>query len=83
MKKVKILLMICVILFPLIWVLPIPRRLKDGGTLHLKPILPMYELYIYNTKLPDKDGGVMYKKGYGIHLFGIAIYEKLYYTNLE
>lgn len=43
----------------------------------------MYELYIYNTKLPDKDGGVMYKKGYGIHLFGIAIYEKLYYTNLE
>ena len=31
MKKIKILLMICVILFPLIWVLPIPRRLKDGG----------------------------------------------------
>ena len=81
MKKTKIIIIICIIVAALLCLFPIPLNLKDGGTTYLKPIVPMYEVYIYNTETPDENDGVMYKKGYGIYLFGIEIYENVYYVN--
>ena len=81
MKKTKIIIIICIIVTTLLCLFPIPHKLKDGGTTHLKPIVPMYEIYIYNTETPDENDGVIYKKGYGIYLFGIEICENVYYVN--
>jgi hypothetical protein len=41
----------------------------------------MYEIYIYNTGMPDENDGTIYKKGYGIYLLGIEICENVYYVN--
>ncbi|MBR2293104.1 MAG: hypothetical protein IKA44_02180 [Clostridia bacterium] len=81
MKKVKILIIICILIATLLCLVPIPLKLKDGGTTYLKPIIPIYEIYIYNTETPDEDEGVIYKKGCGIHLFGIEIYDNTYYAD--
>jgi hypothetical protein len=81
MKKAKTIIIICVLIAILLCLVPIPLKLKDGGTTYLKPILPMYEVYIYNTEVPDENDDVIYKKGYGIYLFGIEIYENIYYVN--
>ena len=81
MKKSKTILIICIVIAVLLCIVPIPYKLKDGGTTYLKPIVPLYEMYIYNTEMPDENEGVVYKKGYGLYLFGIEIYENTYYTN--
>ena len=81
MKKSKIFLIACIVIAVLLCIVPIPYKLKDGGTTYLKPIVPLYEIYIYNTEMPDENEGVVYKKGYGLYLFGIEIYENTYYTN--
>lgn len=81
MKKPKLILTVCVITAVLLCMVPFPFKLKDGGTTCLKPTVPMYEIYIYNTETPDEDKGVVYKKGYGIYFFGIEIFENTYYVN--
>ena len=80
MKKSKTILIIGIVIAVLLCIVPIPYKLKDGGTTHLKPIIPTYEIYIYNTEMPDENDGVVYKKGYGLYLFGIEIYENTYYV---
>ena len=81
MKKGKILIIICILTVALLCVVPIPHKLKDGGTTYIKPIIPIYEIYIYNTEMLDEDEGVVYKKGYGIYLFGIDVYDNTYYAD--
>ena len=81
MKKSKIFLIACIVIAVLLFIVPIPYKLKDGGTTHLKPIIPLCEIYIYNTEMPDENDGVVYKKGYGLYLFGIEIYENTYYVD--
>ena len=79
MKKTKIILITCIVIAALLCLVPIPHKLKDGGTTHLKPIIPLYDIYIYNTEMPNENDGVVYKKGYGVYLFGIEIYKNTYY----
>ena len=81
MKKAKTIIIICILIVVLLCLVPIPLKLKDGGTTYLKPIIPVYEIYIYNTEMPDEDEGVVYKKGYGIYLFGIDVYDNTYYAD--
>ena len=81
MKKTKIILITCIVIAALLCLVPIPHKLKDGGTTYLKPILPFYEIYIYNAETSDENEGVVYQKGYGIYLFGIEIYENTYYVD--
>ena len=80
MKKSRTILIICIVIAVLLFIVPIPYKLKDGGTTYLKPIIPTYEIYIYNTETPDENDGVVYEKGYGLYLFGIEIYENTYYV---
>ena len=81
MKKTKIILITCIVIAALLCLVPIPHKLKDGGTTYLKPILPFYEIYIYNAATSDENEGVVYKKGYGVYLFEIEIYENTYYVD--
>lgn len=85
MKKTKIILIICIVIAVLLCAVPIPQVLKDGGTRYLCPLVPVYEIYVYNTETPSDaaEDGVMYKKGRAIYLFGIEIFERVYYTDLQ
>lgn len=80
MTKRKIIKIICIAIAVLLFVVPIPAKLNDGGTLHLKPIVPIYEIYISNTEIPGENGSIIYKTGYEVYLSGMEIYEKNYYT---
>ena len=81
MKNTKTIIIICVLIAILLCLVPIPHKLKDGGTTCLKPIIPIYEIYIYNMETSDEDEGVIYEKGCGIYLFGIEIYDNTYYAD--
>lgn len=81
MKKAKIIIIICILMAVLLCVVPIPLKLKDGGTTYLRPIVPIYEIYIYNAEMLDEDEGIIYKKGCGIYIFGIEIYDNTYYVD--
>ena len=76
-KKSNIVLIICIVIAVLLLIVPIPQTLKDGGTIYLSPIVPMYEIYIFNMEWFDNQT----MKGWAINLFGIEIYESTYYVN--
>ena len=77
MKKTKIILIICLLLAVLLSVIPIPQKLKDGGTLYLSPLIPIYEIYIYHSEgLEDEQT----MEGWSFSLFGIEIYENTYFV---
>lgn len=84
MKKGKILIIICILTVALLCVVPIPHKLKDGGTVYLEPIIPIYGIHIYNaiysSIVPHEDDEIVYKKGYGISLFGMEIFENTYFV---
>ena len=77
MKKAKIIIIICILIVVLLCLVPIPLKLKDGGTIYLRPIIPAYEIYIFNAEYFDDQT----MKGLAINLFGIEIYENTYYVD--
>ena len=77
MKKAKIIIIICILIVDLLCLVPIPLKLKDGGTIYLRPIIPAYEIYIFNAEYFDDQT----MKGLAINLFGIEIYENTYYVD--
>lgn len=83
MKKRRVILIVCILIAVLlVCVIPIPQKLKDGGTIYLTPIIPIYEVYLYNAEMGDEDeGGIYYQKGYGIYFFGIEICDNIYYES--
>ena len=77
MKKAKTIIIICIVIAVLLCIMPIPCKLKDGGTIYLSPIIPTYEIYIFNAEYFDDQT----MKGLAINLFGIEIYENTYYVS--
>ena len=78
MKKRKVVVIVCIFIAILLsCVIPVPQTLKDGGTIYLSPIVPMYEIYIFNMEWFDNQT----MKGWAINLFGIEIYENTYYVS--
>ncbi len=77
MKKAKTIIIICILIVVLLCLVPIPLKLKDGGTIYLRPIIPAYEIYIFNAEYFDDQT----MKGLAINLFGIEIYENTYYVD--
>ena len=74
MKKPKIILIVCISVAVLLCILPIPHILKDGGTIHLTPIVPTYKIHIYNMEWYDEQT----VKGWALDVFGVEIYENTY-----
>ena len=81
MKKTKIIIIICILMAVLLCLVPIPLKLKDGGTIYLRPTVPIYEIYIYNAETLDEDENLVYEKGCGIYIFGMEIYDNTYYVD--
>jgi len=83
MKKRKVVVIVCIFIAILLsCAIPVPQTLKDGGTTYLSPIIPIYEVYLYNVEMVDENnGGVYYQKGYGIYFFGIEICYNVYYES--
>ena len=77
MKKAKIIIIICILIVVLLCLVPIPLKLKDGGTIYLRPIIPAYEIYIFNAEYFDDQT----MNGLAINLFVIEIYENTYYVD--
>ena len=74
MKKAKTIIIICIVIAVLLCIMPIPCKLKDGGTIYLSSIIPTYEIYIFNAEWDDDQT----MKGWAINLFGIEIHENTY-----
>ena len=73
----KALLYIGILLAVLLFIVPIPYTVKDGGSVCLSPIVPIYEVYIYNA---DWDGNQT-MKGWSIDLLGMEVYENTYFVD--
>ncbi len=78
MKKAKILILIGVVIVVLLCLVPFPLYLKDGGTVRWQPTIPVYEVYDYNAIWRGENDKLCTKKGYGVYLFGIEIWENTY-----
>ena len=71
MKRLKWIIPLVLILAILL--VPIPMRLKDGGTVIYAAIA--YRVTDYHS-LWEEDGIYGYTEGYCVEIFGITVYEK-------
>ena len=73
MKKALVIILVIVLIVLLI---PIPYRVKDGGSICWAPILPMYEVWVYRTMPNPIYNGSL--RGYAVYLFGIEVIDETY-----
>lgn len=70
MKKKAIIILIIII--GLILLIPIPMKLKDGGSIEFKAIL--YTITKYHRLTVEKDREDQYIDGIGIEILGMEVY---------
>ncbi len=70
MKKKSIVILIIII--GLILLVPIPMKLKDGGSIEFKAIL--YTITKYHRLTVEEDGETQYIDGIGIEILGMEVY---------
>ncbi len=70
MKKKSIVILIIII--GLILLIPIPMKLKDGGSIEFKAIL--YTITKYHRLTVEEDGEAQYIDGIGIEILGMEVY---------
>lgn len=71
----KKLIVILIILIGLILLIPIPMRLKDGGSIEFKAIL--YTITKYHRLTVKEDGETKYADGLGIKILGMEVYNNI------
>ena len=74
MKK-KIVICIAVIV-PLVLLIPIPMRLKDGGSVVYQAVL--YSVKDVHSLNPDMESGALYKEGIVIEVLGVKIFDNVH-----
>ena len=79
----KVILTVCLLLVVALCLVPIPSKIKDGGSIHLSPIIPTYAVRIHHAEMITEDHRVVYEQGFSIYLFGMEIYEHVYYVEDE
>jgi len=78
----KKLIVILIIIIGLILLIPIPMKLKDGGSIEFKAIL--YTITKYHRLAPiGKDGEVEYIDGLGIKILGMEVYNNTDKSNVK
>ncbi len=70
MKKKSIVILIIII--GLILLIPIPMKLRDGGSIEFKAIL--YTITKYHRLTVEEDGEAQYIDGIGIEILGMEVY---------
>ena len=73
MKKIRLFL-IAILLILLVLLIPIPRHLKDGGTIEYKAVLyKVSNVHSINNLESEK----LYREGIIVEIFGIEIYNNV------
>ena len=73
MKKIRLFL-IAILLILLVLLIPIPRHLKDGGTIEYKAMLyKVSNVHSINNLESEK----LYREGIIVEIFGIEIYNNV------
>ncbi len=80
MKKAFIIIIVLTIVSILFWI-PNPHRVKDGGSIFWSPIVPVYEVRIYHTRPNPILGGSM--RGYAVDFFGVEVIDQTYIEPCE
>ena len=69
-QTIKIMAVILAVIVGLLSLVPIPYRIKDGGSLYLEPIIPLYNVTFWNGY--GRDDGTR-TAGITVELVGIEI----------
>lgn len=69
-QTIKIIAVILAVIVGLLSFVPIPYRIKDGGSLYLEPIIPLYNVTFWNGY--GRDEGTR-TAGITVELVGIEI----------
>ena len=69
-QTIKIMAVILAVIVGLLSLIPIPYRIKDGGSLYLEPIIPLYNVTFWNGY--GRDDGTR-TTGITVELVGIEI----------
>lgn len=69
-QTIKIIAVILAVIVGLLSLVPIPYRIKDGGSLYLEPIIPLYNVTFWNGY--GRDEGTR-TAGITVELVGIEI----------
>ena len=73
----KTLLCIGILLAVLLFIVPLPHKVKDGGSIFLHPIVPTYEIHLYNADFDESRT----LKGWSLDLLGMEVYENTYFVD--
>ena len=65
---------------------PFSQETDDDGTTSMSSILPIYEIYTYDTVCemdvpPGVQGGTVHKTGFEIRLFGMPVHTRINYEH--
>ena len=70
----KTLLVLSMIIVIFLCVIPLPSRIKDGGSLSLRPIVPAYSVVIWNGFKDEHTG----TSGVTFELLGMTVYNSFH-----
>ncbi|MCR5349623.1 MAG: hypothetical protein K6E20_01380 [Acholeplasmatales bacterium] len=77
-KKVKLILVLIILFWLVVFCIPIPKTHKDGGTKDYNAVL--YQVRIYQRLSVDEDSGQEgYIRGKRIRILGIVVYKNTYF----
>ena len=77
LKRFKNLLIGLIISLVLLSIIPVPTRIKDGGSIFYRPMIPVYSV----TKWNGKNGENIGTAGITFTLFGMEIYNSFHEVN--
>ena len=69
-QTIKIIAVILAVIMGLLSLIPVPYRIKDGGSLYLEPVIPLYNVTFWNGY--GRDEGTR-TAGVTVELAGIEI----------
>ncbi len=74
-KKLKILAVIATVVIGILALIPIPQTLKDGGSLHLMPVIPLYTVTRWNGYGHDE---TLRTAGVTVTFLGMEVYSNFH-----
>ena len=83
--KRKTVRLICILMLVLLFLIPIPRTIKDEEAFSLRPIVPLYEIYFFERPVDQDDFSYMQsnstrERGVEFRLGGVPVYTRTLYS---
>ena len=74
-KKLKKLAVMAAVVIGILALIPIPLRIKDGGSLHFRPVIPLYTVTRWNGYGHDE---TLRTAGVTVTLLGMEVYSNFH-----